>query len=185
ERHCHERGRQDREPKIWLTSRAHQTAEAHHDRDVDEGGEGSHRAEKQRLVDDEVDVVEPVLQDSNRGRQWQSDNETGQDDGKGKVLECWVACKAEWTAAPKEGRPKDSDGDHRPDIRHPFELLTLIASCPNETVHESSRRDEDQEKRSDASGDVGQVEGPAERANAEWILDAEVGAGTTRWPQRI
>src|SRR5260370_28584403 len=98
-------------------------ADGDYDRDVNGRNEYGERAVDERLVDDDVDVVEAVLQHRDRGREGQPNDESGEDHAKGKVLHSWASHQDE---------RHDRDGNGRPDVREPLELLTLVAPSASE-----------------------------------------------------
>ena len=112
-----DRGGQDRKPEIRLAALPQKVADPDHDRDIDQGDEGGHRAEEERLVDHDVDVVKVVFEDCDPGGGWNADQRAQQDDVEsGQDLADLLA---------RGDEHNDSDKNHRPRGRQPLQLLPL------------------------------------------------------------
>ena len=79
--HRHHRRGQDREAQVRLRRPlADRRSDADHDGHVHRGDERGQGAEHHRLVDNDVDVVEPVLQDRDADRQRHEHERPGDDE---------------------------------------------------------------------------------------------------------
>ena len=112
----HERGGDDRERGRRARRAEERTDADDHDR-VDRGDEHRQRAEDDRLVDDDVDAVEPVLEHRDAGRDRDQDA-----DGR------HIALRPEHASAEAlEHHEREDDRDrHRHRPRQPLDLLPLV-----------------------------------------------------------
>jgi hypothetical protein len=125
ERHRNQRGGQD--GKDDASIRPHDGADPHHDGHVHRGDEAGHRTVDQRLVDDEVDVVQAVFQDGDAQCHRQGQDRQGFDQRRELA----------------DGRRDElRDHDHH-GVRDPLELLTLLPSRPHEPNDDRRGRGKD------------------------------------------
>ncbi len=136
-------------------------ADADHDGDVDQGDEGGHRAEEERLVDDDVDVVKVVFEDRDPGGDGNPDQRPDEDDVKsGRDLADLL---------PRGDQHDDAGENHGAGVGEPLQLMPLNRSRTTETADGSKCSDEDQAIRAHASQSGWNTKEIAERLEADGI----------------
>jgi hypothetical protein len=126
ERDRDDSGRCDGERNVRLPCRPDRRADPHHDREVDGGDEGGKHCDDDGLVDNDVDVVQPVLEhgDADRGRDHQ-DRDPGED----------VTADVEQGAVRDDGHNGERAG-----VGEPFELRALVTRRAAESDDEGDGR---------------------------------------------
>ena len=139
----HDGRRNDRERQVRSVGATDQRTDSDHDSDIDGGDESREGAEYQRLVDDKVDVVEPVLHHRDRDTDRQGRNEQRQ----GPVLNLL-----------RNSGTVHQEGDDKEDaaVQEPLELLPLLTSGAPES-HDKRRQCPDDRDNERDDGKVFQI----------------------------
>jgi len=119
EGHRNQCGRRNREAQVPFTERE-QPAQADHDHRVHTGDERGQHHKHQRLVDHDVDVIEPIPQ--HRHRNGEGDDQQGDEDERprGAVI---------------QAQPGEGHGEQHGCAGDPLELLALDSPRPTVAHH--------------------------------------------------
>ena len=102
-----------------MAVRTNKRTNSHHDADIDDGDERRESAVNERAVDDQVDLIEPVLEDGDRNRS----GDGQQHDGDDQIVERQLGLEDRHKAL--HCREQAHEGDRG---NEPFQLQPLLGT---------------------------------------------------------
>ena len=114
-----QRRRDDRERQVELPTRTNKGADPHYDADIDDRDKRGKSAVNERAVDDQVDLIEPVLEDGDRNRS----GDGQQHDGDDQIVERQLGLEDRHKAL--HCREQAHEGDRG---NEPFQLQPLLGT---------------------------------------------------------
>jgi len=182
EGHRHHPGGQDRQPDVWVRTLPHGMADADHDPHVHGGDEPGQRRVHDRLVEDDVDVVEAVFHDRHRGGRGDPDDDGRQAEQEQEDVQ---GLEVDVQRGGESGQREAQDPDER-GVDEPSELFALVAHGPPEPQDQGEERCHASQDERDVAGRPDHLQHALQGRDAQRVRDvlADV-VEVARHPSRL